>query len=144
MEILVAYAYLWAFGLCFKEQYNKYLDILFLSDFDDDILLELEECSDDYRNTFGRLKRYLEYEAVEFDVDLFGKSLFSVLEKTYRNNTLDISEFGERCCNLWNVLPDNIREQKPFYILSYADDYVSVGLEETTRELYEEIFTYYN
>ncbi|HKM03042.1 MAG TPA: hypothetical protein VJZ04_00355 [Lachnospiraceae bacterium] len=56
MECLFAYAYLWAWGFCPIQEYNNHLDKMFLKAPDDEVLLELEESSSDYKKTFARLK----------------------------------------------------------------------------------------
>lgn len=43
---------------------------------------------------------------------------------------------------LWTMLPTEINEEEPFYILSYADDCLACGDEEQTKELYEKAFNF--
>lgn len=108
-----------------------------------EVLLELEECSDNYKNTFARLKRYFEYEANTFDTDKFGKFLFKGLETAYNSGVYDIVEFGSRCYKLWRLLPGFLDHEQPFYVLCYADDSLSWGDEEQTRTLYTDAFSFY-
>lgn len=51
MECLFAYSYLWAWGFCSMQEYNVYLDRMFSETPDNKILLELEECSNNYKET---------------------------------------------------------------------------------------------
>lgn len=143
METLYAYAYLWVFGLSTKEAYNKRLDNLFLADSNDEMLLELEGCSDDRQNTLACLHRHFTYEAKEFDAVLFGKTLFSGLEIAYQSDQMQLSEFGRKCYQMWNELPYDICMEEPVYRLSYADDCLSYGDERQARELYESVFAFF-
>lgn len=144
MESLFAYSYLWAWGFCSMQEYNTYLDSMFSKTPDDELLLELEECADNYKNTFARLKRYFEYEINGFDSDRFGKILFEGLETAYNSGFYDIVEFGKSCYKMWNMLPDFLNHEQPFYVLCYADDPLSWGDEKQTRTLYEDAFNFYN
>ena len=49
------------------QEYNVHLDRLFSETPNNKIFLELEECSNNYKETFARLKRYFEYETNTFD-----------------------------------------------------------------------------
>lgn len=143
MEFLFAHAYLCLFGFYSMQEYNKYLDNKFLENPNDEILLELEECSSSCKDSFALLKRYFEYETNNFNYYLFGKTLFAGLEKAYENDIYTITQFGRRCYNLWNLLPERVSMDEPFYTLNYADDCLSYGDEKRTRELYEEAFEFY-
>ena len=76
MESLFAYSYLWAFGFSSLHEYNRHLDELFLANPNDERLLELEECSNNCKDTFARLKWYFDCKSNTFDTDMFGKALF--------------------------------------------------------------------
>ena len=45
--------------------------------------------------------------------------------------------------SLWESLPGNIQNIEPFFTLSYADDPLSWGDEEQTRNIYEYMLNYY-
>lgn len=124
-------------------KHNLYLDSMFSETPGDEVLLELEECSDNYKNTFIRLKRYFEYEINTFDSDKFGKIFFKGLETVYNSGVYDIAEFGSRCYKLWSLLPAFLDYEQPFYVLCYADDPLSWGDEEQTRTLYRDAFSFY-
>lgn len=143
MESLFAYSYLWAWGFCSMQKYNACLDKMFSDAPDNEVLLELEECSDNCKNTFARLRRFFEYETNSFDSDKFGKTLFHGLEVAYKSKVYSINEFGSRCYELWNTLPGFLDKQQPFWTLSYADDPLSWGDEKQSRTLYEEAFSFY-
>lgn len=122
MERIFAYVYLWAFGFCSRREYNMHLDDMFTQNVNDELLLELEECSGSYKES----------------------SLFAGLARAYDEESCNISEFGNRCYNLWNLLPGTITMQEPYFTLSYADDCLSYGDEKQTRKLYEKAFSFYN
>lgn len=143
MECLLAYAYLCGLGFCSAQEYRVHLDKMFLNTPDDELLLELEECSGNYKETFARLKRYFEYEANSFDDNKFGKILFHGLEAAYKSDVYTMAEFGSRCYELYQMLPGFLEQKQPFWILSYADDPLSWGDEEQSRTLYEKAFDFF-
>ena len=143
MECLYAYVYLWIGGFCTSQDYNEHLDKKFIESSFDDVLLELEECSSDYKSTFARLNRYFEFEKNMFDSEKFGQILFSGLESSYNSGIYDIEKFASRCYELWKILPNFLCDKEPFYVLSYADDPLSWGDEEQTISLYRDVFNFY-
>ncbi len=143
MEKLFALAFLWAFGFIKSKAYSLCLDEMFLNTRDNELLIQLEECSDNYKDTFAQLNRFFKYEADNFDADLFGSILFQGLEKYYYTKTFDIAEYGKRCYKMWLLFPDNISTDEPFFTLNYADDCLSYGDEKQCRQLYENAFNYY-
>ena len=143
MEELYAELLLWYIGFHTSDRYHSLLDKKFLQDSENEIYLELEECSYSLLDSMGRFKRYWDYECSEFDKDAFGKKLFKSLKLAYDANDFEISEFGNRCCKLWHMLPNSIDQIEPFHTLIYADDPLSWGDVKQTRELYERAFSYY-
>lgn len=143
MEELYAELLLWYVGFHPSDRYNVLLDAKFLSDSENEMYLDLEESSSDLLSSMGRFTRYWDYECNDFHPDLFGKQLFSGLKAVYDTNTIEISDFGDRCKKLWRVLPDSICETAPFQTLSYADEPLSWGDESQTRLLYENTFAFY-
>ena len=125
------------------QEYNVHLDRLFSETPNNKILLELEECSNNYKETFARLKRYFEYETNAFDLYIFGKTLFNGLEIVYKSDVYTIAEFGKICYQLWNLLPGFLVQEQPFRTLSYADDPLSWGDEKQSRIMHEEAFRFY-
>ncbi|MGN0591416.1 hypothetical protein, partial [Ruminococcus sp.] len=59
IEKLFVYSYLWKLDFDNGEKYNDYLDILFLNETSNDLLLELEILTDS-ESAFMRIKRYVE------------------------------------------------------------------------------------
>ena len=125
------------------QEYIVHLDRLFSETPNNKILLELEECSNNYKETFARLIRYFEYETNTFDSYIFGKTLFNGLEIVYKSDVYTIAEFGKICYQLWNLLPGFLVQEQPFRTLSYADDPLSWGDEKQSRIMYEEAFRFY-
>ena len=143
MEELYAELLLWYIGFHTSDRYRSLLDEKFLNDSENDIYLDLEECSAVLLDSMGRFKQYWDYQCSEFDKDVFGTQLFKSLKVTYDTHIFEISEFGKRCYKLWHMLPNSIDCLHPFHVLSYADDPLSWGDEAQTRELYESAFSYY-
>ena len=144
MEELYAELLLWYGGFHSAGRYNAALDAKFLSDSENGVYLELEEASSDLLGSMGRFSRYWAYECIDLSPGLLGKPLFSGLKAAYNTNTMEISDFADRCSKLWRMLPDSIREMVPFQILSYAYEPLSWGDEAQARELYEKAFAFYD
>ena len=142
MENLYAEFLLWYHGFTTNEAYEALLNESFLNG-TNNILLELEEVSSDLLNTLGRFMRYWDYECLTFDSDIFGKRLFSGLERVYKSNSFSIEAFGQMCNLLWKDLPTGLEQTEPFWTLIYADDCLSWGDETQTRKLYEKAFAFY-
>lgn len=149
MEQLIAAALLWINGLGTYEEYNCLLDEKFLENPDSDILLELEWCSSDCKSTFRVLYNFWTYEYFEtffevFKAEEFGKTLLYGLESVYNLNSFSLAEFGRRCNQLSDCLPQELIHVEPYVTLICAVDYTSIGYEEAARELYEKAFSFYS
>ena len=123
-----------------QNDYNKRLDELFLDNPENDDLLYLE-WETDIRKAVIYIKTHIDYN--NLDYERFGRALMSKLKEIYKNHS-DIREFASRMFSLWESLPGNIQNTEPFWILSYADDPLSWGDEEQTRNIYEHMLNYYN
>lgn len=143
MERLICKSLLWKIGLTDGADYSKTLDEVFLSNVNNDMLLELESCAYDYDATFDILQRFYKYDCKKFSVDTFGMCLVEDLKTVYESNAFSIKDFGRKCYYLWQQLPDELNTIEPFRTLSYADDPLSWGDEEQTRKIYEELFGFY-
>ncbi|NFS12535.1 hypothetical protein FDE77_15025 [Clostridium botulinum] len=117
-EILLLYSILLYVGLMSDAEYKEYLDALFLKNPDNDLLLELEWKTSDIEGTI----KIIFYYCLENNVDygVFGYFLI-----------------------IWRVLPSEIEDKEPFFTLCYADDPLSWGDEDQTREIYQKMFQYY-
>ena len=144
METLFVHFLLWRVGFESSEKYNEILDKMFLENPKSAFLLDLEECSSNSDAAYQNIHHFFAYQCNPLDVVKFGKELFCGLKSVYTDNSLPIKEFGEKCYNLWNALPGQVREIEPFFTLCYADDCLSYGDEAETRYLYEKAFAFYD
>lgn len=140
MEELLAYAILMYEEIISKEIYTSRLDELFLENPTDKILLELE-CDSNIQNAIIFIRTNVDYN--NLDAAKFGKVLMNLL-KEYYSKCEDIKTFADKMYSLWESFPGNIQDIEPFCTLSYADDPLSWGDEERTRELYEKALRYYD
>ncbi|MGN1478648.1 MAG: hypothetical protein ACI4XH_02685 [Acutalibacteraceae bacterium] len=143
MEELICEELLWKTGLITSKNYNTVLDEKFLKNPDSDLLLKLENCCSDCESTFDILYNYWKYQCKSFSIDIFGKYLLSELERVYNSQTYLIDVFAIKTYKLWEYLPAEISKKQPFLTLCYADDGLSYGDENHTREIYQELFNFY-
>lgn len=139
MEELLAYALLLYEDILPEDSYQKRLDALFLEHPDDEMLLELE-WEPDIEKSVVYIRTHVDYRM--FCHVEFGRVLMKIL-KEYYENCSDIRMFADKMYSLWESLPGNIQEKQPFFTLCYADDPLSWGDEEQTRNIYENMLNYY-
>lgn len=139
MEELLTYAILLSEELGSESEYYKRLDELFLGNSESDDLLYLE-WETDIKKAVIYMKTHIGYN--NFDFNRFGKILMSKLEAIYTNCT-DIKVFAKRMHSLWESLPENIQNIEPLQALCYADDSLSWGDEDQTKNIYEYVLNYY-
>lgn len=139
MEELLTYAILLSEELGSESEYYKRLDELFLGNSESDDLLYLE-WETDIKKAVIYMKTHIDYN--NFDFNRFGKILMSKLEAIYTNCT-DIKVFAKRMHSLWESLPENIQNIEPLQALCYADDSLSWGDEDQTKNIYEYVLNYY-
>lgn len=147
MEVIIAYAYLWAHGFCSAEDYNKVLNTEFLKSPTATLLTELVERSSSFKETAARIQWYLKEECKSFDHKRFEQTLFPKLREVYYSNKFNLSEFATRSHRLRNdlwLIPGELPLESPFCDLSYA----SIPLEDwndekQTRSLFETLFEDY-
>lgn len=140
MEELLAYAYLLGMNLISEDIYEERLNELFLKNPTDEDLLELEYLNGNRKETVIYIRNHINYDIM--DIEKFGRSLCDLLRPVYES--MDIYGFGKVMYSLWKELPNNLQMEKPFWILSYADEPLSWGDEKQSKELYEEMFDYYS
>lgn len=139
MEELLVYAILLYEELVTENEYSKRLDELFLNNPEDDDLLCLE-WETDIKKAIIYVRTHIDYKSLNYEQ--FGRILMSKLKVAYQNCS-DIKYFANRMYSLWESLPGNIQNIEPFFTLSYADDPLSWGDEEQTRNIYEYMLNYY-
>ena len=135
----MVYAVLLYEELLTENEYSKRLDELFLNNPEDDDLLYLE-WETDIKKAIIYVRTHIDYK--NLDLERFGRILMSKLKMVYVNCS-DIKCFANRMYSLWESLPGNIQDIEPFWTLSYADDPLSWGDEEQTRDIYEHMLSYY-
>ena len=144
MEKLLVYSYLWRLGLNDGQEYKNHLDMLFLKESDNYLLLDLELLSES-ESTFMRLKRYFDYETESFDTILFGKSLFLELGNIYHSKTVSIALFAKKCYELYTMLPVRVNNfDEPYNVLSYIDDMIEYNSLQEIKETIEKMINYYS
>lgn len=139
MEELLVYAILLNEELVTEDEYNKRLDELFLNDPENDDLLYLE-WETDIKKAIIYVRTHIDYK--NLDLERFGKILISKLKVVYVNCS-DIKCFASQMYSLWKNLPVSIQNIEPFWTLCYADDPLSWGDEEQTRNIYKHMLSYY-
>ena len=129
MEKLLVYAILLYEELITENEYNKWLDELFLNTPENDDLLYLEG-ETDIKKAIIYVRTHIDYQ--NLDLEWFGRILMSKLERIYVNCS-DIKYFADRMYSLWESLPGNIQNIEPFWALCYADEPLSWGDEKQTQ-----------
>ena len=139
MEELLSYLFLRLVGIIAEEEYQNKLHEAFLADGENEILLELE-LNDDIWHSIALVEEQVDWNSLNRET--FEKILISLIENHYYNCS-DKKKFGEKTYSLWGILPYAVSGEEPLRMLSYADDPLSWGDEEQSRNIYEEIFNYY-
>lgn len=149
-ERLIVYLILFSVGFEIEIEYNEYLDSEFIGTSNSDrsysaLLLELECCSSNRNKTIEILNQFFwqYYNNDNFNIVAFGLFLIESLKKIYLQSEIDIREYGKKVYMIWRGLPNEMRDRKPFFIMNYADDPLSWGDEKQTRQIYEELFNYF-
>lgn len=138
MEELFVYSLLYGVGYEKVNEYEETLNRLFLNNPKDRNLLDLEGMA--FKDAMFHLCHLI--NVISFDTIEFGKQLMSKIKSLYDGN--NIVDFGKAMYRLWTLLPEKIKREEPFYILSYADDCLGYGDEKQCRELYEHALNYYD
>ncbi len=139
MEELFVYAILLYEDLVTENEYSKRLDELFLNNPENGDLLCLE-WETDIKKAIIYIRAHIDYNNLE--IERFGRILMGKLKTAYVNCP-DIKCFASQMYSLWKSLPGNIQYIEPFWALCYADDPLSWGDEEQSRNIYEHMLDYY-
>ena len=139
MEELLVLAILYCEDIIAEEAYDKKLNEFFLNDPENEDLLYLE-WETDIKKAVAYIKEHIAFNI--FVYELFGRIFMQKL-KGYYENCSDIKHFAEKMYLLWENLPETIQDKEPFFTLNYADEPLSWGDEEQTRNLYENVLNYY-
>lgn len=139
MDELLAYAILLCEGIVSDEFFNSRLDEIFLKTPNDGRLLELE-CMGNAEKAAASVRARFDYS--KLDKVRFGKAMMKELSAYCRSCGVT-ERFGKKMYLLWESLPGCIQDEEPFSVFTYADDPLSWGDEQQSRELYEKAFYYY-
>lgn len=139
MEKLFAYAILAYHEIAPEKLYQNRLHALFLANPEDDLLLQLD-WENDLEKAIDAMKNYMDHNVLYNE--RFARSLLETLEKYYIRCP-DIKAFAHSAYSLWTGLPGHMQDKQPFCTLCYADDPLSWGDEGQTRQIYEEMFGYF-
>lgn len=105
IESILAYIILWEGELVSFEEYSEYLDFLFMKDETDDLLVELEFCSDNIEAVKNNINEYIWQNNIKLNYNIFGTVLFEKLNDIYVNWQRDFKEFGDKMYRIWKMLP---------------------------------------
>lgn len=140
MEELLVYAILFFENIIVTEDmYQERLDLLFLENPDNEMLLNLE-WEADIEKAMVYIKTHIDYQTL--DHGKFGEILMKKL-KEYYDSCPDIKYFAGKMYSLWKNLPGCVREEEPFWILNYAEEPLTWGDEKQTRSLYKKMLDFY-
>lgn len=139
MEELLAYAYLIGEDLISYAIYEDKLNQMFLQNPTDEDLLELELLIRNKQETILYIRTHINY--TDMDYDRFGRTLCELLKPIYES--MDIHKFGDVMYMLWESLAGNLQDMEPFRMLCYADDPLSWGDADLSKEIYEKMLNYY-
>ena len=141
MEELYVYCLLYIIGIDCDDEYKNALDRLYLENPEDEELLDLE--GREYKDAMLHLNALMNDAVSEqkLDTEAFGKCLMSKLIPVYEGH--DIYSFSRKLFELWTLLPENIQDQEPFHIFSYAVEYTEND-ERCGRQLCEKALFYYS
>ena len=152
-EELFVYAVFSNNGFDVEDEYNKLLDTLFLENPENEDYLELETFSGNMRKSVPYI--FTHSDTKSFDIEKFGKVFVDLFHRYYesvinefcncrnKSEQFALEEFAELSYDIWNFLPEHIQMKEPFDILLYADEPLSYGNIEQSKELYQRIFDYY-
>lgn len=147
MEAIIAYAYLWAHGLCTVQDYTKALD----AKYSNPLAQKLKACPIQHNDVCTEIAEYLSSDCKKLDDGKLTKAFGEQIEKVYREGSLSIKDFAERCYCLWqehlNSSPFNelsdIANSDAFLVLSYIKDPLEYGDEAQAKDLAEAFLAMY-
>lgn len=143
-EILYFYIISTKIGLISIEEYNQWLNEIFLNDkSDNEIILELEFCSYDINKTIDTLNLYLYDELPKLNYNIIGKMIVEKFEEKYYENTDNLEELTYKLYKFWKCLPQDILYQEPFLTMCYIDDLWDYPGEDEVLDKVKWLINYY-
>ncbi|MBE6623638.1 MAG: hypothetical protein E7621_05585 [Ruminococcaceae bacterium] len=126
------------------DTYREWLNKAFLDDNNkEDILLELQFCTDNIEKTIELIKIHLYNRQNSVDYHAVMKMIISELKEQYKNKTM-LYQLTKKLYNIWTMFPENISSEKPFIILNSIDDPWSWNDEERVEQGIEKLIKYYD
>jgi len=106
------------------DEYKEWLNEQFLSnESHQEILLDLEFCTDNIEKTIETMRYYLFNRLNVLNYHIFGKMLANSLKLKYGDNNVEsLQETTKKLYQIWCLLPNEIAEIKPFIIMNSIDD----------------------
>jgi len=126
------------------DTYSEWLNKVFLECSNkDDILLELQFCTDNIEKTLEEMQIYINNRQISIDYHAVMKMIISELKEQYKNKTM-LYQLTKKLYNIWTMFPENISSEKPFIILNSIDDPWSWNDEERVEQGIEKLIKYYD
>ncbi len=126
------------------DTYSEWLNKVFLECSNkDDILLELQFCTDNIEKTLEEMQIYINNRQISIDYHSVMKMIISELKEQYKNKTT-LYQLTKKLYNIWTVFPQNISSEKPFIMLNSIDDPWSWNDKEQVKQSIEKLIEYYN
>ena len=140
MDELLAYALMILEGYDVEDEYDRKLDELFLHAPGNDDYLSLEALGSNMKESVSYIMSHTDYTNI--DKVRFGSQLMRLLRTEY--DRMGIREFAKHTYPLCKRFPACIGEEEPFNSLAYADEPLSWGDIEQSKELYEKTFVFFD
>ena len=144
-ELLLYFYLAISSGLMQFDDYVEILNDLFLADAGrNDILLTLEFCTGDLKETLATLETALYNKVGQINYQKVGKMLFDELGRQYSDNIDVLKELTHKLYIIWTLLPDEISNKEPFIQLNSIDDFWSWDGKDEVIEQINWLINYFN
>lgn len=127
------------------DDYKIWLNHVFLTvETQNNILYELEWCSEDLDKTVDILYSYLYDKICFLNFQSIGRLIINELRKKYNNNLNYLRETTYKLYKIWCLLPSNIAEREPFLTFNSIDDSWVWNGKEQIEEKMNYLFSFYD
>ncbi|MBR5948369.1 MAG: GNAT family N-acetyltransferase [Clostridia bacterium] len=131
-------------GLISFEDYCEQLNALFLADEgQSEILLELQLCTRDPKDTAGALKVYLLDKTAQLDMHKVAALIFAEAERQYSEDTDELIKLTRKMYEVYKLLPYSAWYEEPFIRLAAIDEYWDWDGKADCIEELKYLFNYY-
>lgn len=138
MEELLVYAILICESFDLEDEFQSFLDEMFINNPNNNVLLELE-CMNNIKSQVVYIRANFDYYNI--NIESFGKTLIDKLRILY--HATDLTYFTSKMYHIWEALPGNIQDIEPFHTLTYGDEPLCYNDEKQSRLLIEKMLNYY-